>query len=150
MSRDLNHCFFVGRLGKDPETRFMPNGNAVCQFSIACGDDYKDKTTGAKVERTEWINLVCFGKTAEIAGQYLRKGSRILAEGKMTTRKWEKDGVTHYSTEIHVSNLQMLDSKPADTAGVPDNSTKASPAAYRQQAAQPQPEPDNFDDDIPF
>lgn len=147
MSKDLNKCMFIGRLGNDVEQRFLPNGTAVANLTIAVGDDYKDKNTGQKVEQTEWVRLQIFGKLAEVAAQYLKKGSKIYAEGKMKTRKYEKDGVTHYTTEINVDNFQMLDGKPAD--GGSGNSAQG--AASNHKASQQQTPTDNWDDmDPPF
>ena len=103
MANDHNRCEFIGRLGKDPELRYAPSGDAVCNFSIACGWKSKDK------EGTEWVRLVAFGKLAEICGQYLRKGSQVFVAGRMNTRKWQnKQGVDQYSTEINIDQLQML------------------------------------------
>jgi len=93
MARNLNSCSFIGRLGKDPEIKNMPNGNAVANFGIAVGDDYKDKQ-GQKVEQTNWVNVVIFGKLAEICGQYLTKGSQVYINGKFVTRKWQDKEVT--------------------------------------------------------
>lgn len=107
----LNKVLLIGGLGKDPEIRFMPNGEAVCNFSIATTENWKDKQ-GAKQQKTEWHNVVCYRKLAEIAGEYLKKGSQIYLEGKLQTRKWEKDGVTRYSTEIIMDTMQMLGGKP--------------------------------------
>lgn len=146
MSRDLNKCCFIGRLGNDPEGRSMPNGTAVCNLSLAVGDDYKDKN-GQKVEQTEWVRVSAFGKLAEIMQQYLQKGSKVYIEGKMKTRKYEKDGVTHYATEINASEMYMLDSKPQDgqssgaASGARGNTTNA--------ASGQQPPADDFDD-LPF
>lgn len=106
----LNKVLLIGGLGKDPEIRFMPNGEAVCNFSIATTENWKDKQ-GAKQQKTEWHNVVCYRKLAEIAGEYLKKGSQIYLEGKLQTRKWEKDGVTRYSTEIIMDTMQMLGGK---------------------------------------
>jgi single-strand DNA-binding protein len=142
MSRDLNRCTFIGRLGKDPEIRYMPNGTGVANMTIAVGDDYKDKNTGEKVEQTEWVRLSLFGKQAENAVEYLKKGSKIYVEGKFKTRSYEKDDVTHYVTEIQVQSFQMLDSKPASNE--PAQQQQSRPA--QRQA----PEMDSFDDDIPF
>jgi single-strand DNA-binding protein len=118
MSKDLNLCQFIGRLGKDPEIRHTADGKAVGNFSIACGDDYKRKS-GEKVEQTNWINIVVWDRLAEICGEYLKKGSQVYISGKQTTRKWDdKDGNTRYSTEIVASELQMLggrgDSEPTE------------------------------------
>lgn len=139
MSRDLNRCEFIGRLGQDPETRYMPNGNAVTNITLAIGDDYKDKNTGSKVEQTEWVRVSAFAKLAEVMAEYLKKGSKVYIAGKMKTRKYEKDGQTHYATEINASEMFMLDSKH-DVAP----SKRESPP---QDSAPPQ---DQFDDDIPF
>lgn len=114
MANDLNKCMFIGRLGNDPECRYMPNGNAVASFSIACGEKWKDQQ-GQVQERTEWVNCTAFGKLAEIVGEYLRKGSKVFVEGKMKTEKYkDNNGVEKYSTKITVQNMQMLDSKPQD------------------------------------
>lgn len=112
MASDLNFCSFIGRLGKDPETRYLPSGEAVTNFSIACSQSWKDKESGDKKEVTEWVRCSAFGKLAEIAGQYLKKGKQCYVSGRMTTRKWtDKDGVEKYSTEIKVDQLQLLGSK---------------------------------------
>lgn len=123
MSKDLNQCNFIGRLGRDPVSKQTASGEAVANFSIAVGDDYKDKS-GAKIDRTNWVNVVAFGRLAEICDQYLAKGSRVYVSGKFTTRKWQtKDGQDRYTTEIVASEMQMLDSKtraddaPAAAAG---------------------------------
>lgn len=135
MSKDLNLCQFIGRLGKDPEKRMMPNGTAVVNIALAVGDDYKDKYEN-RVEQTEWVRIVFFGKLGDIVTAYCVKGSRIYISGKMKTRSWEKDGVKQYSTEIVASEIQLLDSK----AGEPK------PA----QAKQSKTPINDFDDDIPF
>jgi len=142
VSRDLNHCTFIGRLGNDPESRTMPNGTAVCNISIGVGDDYKDKN-GQKVEQTEWVRVSAFGKLAEIMQQYLTKGSKVYIAGKMKTRSYDKDGQKHYATEINASEMFMLDSKPSGQQAAP---------AQHKPAQQQAPEPawDGFDDDIPF
>lgn len=163
MSKDLNQCNFIGRLGRSPETRYMPSGGAVANFSIACGDDYKDKQTGQKVEQTNWINIVAFGRLAEIVGEYLHKGSRVYVSGKQVSRKWQDKalGADRYTTEIVASEMQMLDSRGADAGGGPAGPQQAPAGAGQQPAPQaaPQAEPaqggqgggfDNFDDDIPF
>jgi len=139
MSRDLNKCCFIGRLGNDPETRYMPNGNAVTNISLAVGDDYKDKNTGNKVEQTEWVRVSAFGKLAEVMAEFLKKGSKVYIEGKMKTRKWEKDGATHYATDIHASEMFMLDGK-----------TDVAPSKRDSPPQAPAPEQDNFEDEIPF
>lgn len=144
MSRDLNQCNFIGRLGKDIDLKYMPNGNAVANFSIACGDDYtKD---GQKVEQTNWINVVMFGKSAENLAKYCGKGSRIYVSGKQVTRKWQgAAGEDRYTTEINAREFQMLDGKPVESKAPAQNRT---PAPSQQPA--PQGGFDDFDDDIPF
>jgi single-strand DNA-binding protein len=138
----------IGRLGQDPETRYMPSGDAVCNLSVATDESYKNKD-GQKVEKTEWHRVSMFGKLAEIAGQYLTKGAQVYIEGKLETRKWQaQDGGDRYTTEIKAFSMQMLDSKGS---GQPQQSA---PPAQQQQSSQAggrMPEPiDDFDDDIPF
>lgn len=141
--KNLNKCSFIGRLGKNPEMRYLPDGTATVAFSIACGDDYK-KQSGEKVERTEWINLAAFGKLAELIGKYLVKGSKIYAEGKYTTRKWNSDGIDRYMTEIRLESIEMLDSKPSENSGhqTPGQSQGNEPTTRDNF--------DDFDDGIPF
>lgn len=137
MSRDLNRFECIGRLGNDVELRYTPAGTAVANLSIAVGDDYKDKQ-GNKVEVTEWVRVSAFSKLAEVMGEYLKKGSKVYIAGKLKTRKWEKDGQTHYATEIHASEMFMLDGKN-DVA-----------PSKRESPPQPAHSEDQFDDDIPF
>lgn len=115
MSRGVNKVILVGRLGQDPEVRFMPNGNAVANISLATSDSWKDKNTGEQQERTEWHRVVVFGKLGEVAGEYLRKGSQVYFEGRLQTRKWtDQQGQEKYTTEIVIDmggQMQMLDSK---------------------------------------
>jgi len=132
MSRGINKFIGIGRLGRDPEVRRTQDGSAVTNFSIAISENWKDKQ-GQPQERTEWVNVVCFGRLAEIAGDYLRKSSRVYIEGKLQTDKYEKDGQTHYSTKVNARELQMLDSK--NTQG----------GAERTQSQE-----EDFEDDIPF
>lgn len=140
MSKDLNHCQFIGRLGQDVDVKYMPNGNAVANLSIACGDDYKDKNSGEKVEKTNWIRIVMFGRLAEIAGEYLRKGSQIYVSGKQVTRKWQnKDGQDQYTTEVIADNMQMLGGKGQRQDDDSAESSHAEPAGN-----------DFEDSDIPF
>lgn len=132
---DLNQCNFIGRLGRDPEIKYLPSGNAVANFSIAVSESWKNKATGEKEGKTTWVNLTAFNKLAEVIGQYLKKGSKVFVSGRFGTREWEKDGVKKYSYEFTVSEMQMLDSKPQVGA------------AHGQQesvAAQ------DFDDELPF
>lgn len=147
MSRDLNQCNFIGRLGNDPELKYLPNGDAVCNISIAVGDDYKDKS-GSKQEVTEWVRIVAFRRLGEVINEYCRKGSKVFVSGKMKTRSWEKDGAKQYATEIVANDLQMLDSK-GDSSGQQSGQSSQRPA----QAAQTAPSDfDTFDMDseIPF
>lgn len=138
MAKDLNHCAFIGRLGKDPETRLMPNGDAVANFSIAVGESWKDRN-GDKQEKTEWVRCVAFRKLGEIVGQYLTKGKQVYVSGKMQTRKWQdKEGQDRYSTEIVVSDMQMLGGGESRGGG-----NYNAPAAAEQT-------PSEYDDDIPF
>lgn len=175
MARGVNKVILIGNLGQDPEVKYMPNGNAVTNVSIATSDSWKDKQTGQTQERTEWHRVVFFGRLAEIAGEYLRKGSKVYIEGALRTRKWQgQDGSDRYTTEIVVDmngQMQMLDgrnetgtggyqqpSAPAQMSGqAPSNSRpQAQPSRPPQQppvaAAPPSPPQgfDNFDDDIPF
>tara|TARA_R110002073_G_C9208488_1_gene558775 strand:+ start:235 stop:678 length:444 start_codon:yes stop_codon:yes gene_type:complete len=147
MSRDLNLCQFIGRLGQEPEVRYLPNGDAVANISIAVGDDYKDKS-GNKVEQTEWVRVTAFRGQAEIIGKYLEKGSQVYVSGKMKTRKWQaQDGSDRYSTEIVASEMQMLDSRGQDS----QQSAAVSPPSVAQPTAQGNFQaPDGFDQDIPF
>ena len=116
MSRGVNKVILIGNLGQDPEVRYTPNGNAVASISIATDESYKDKNSGQLVPKVEWHKIVMFGKIAEVAGQYLRKGSKVYIEGKLQTRKWQnKEGRDVYTTEVVVDingSMQMLDSKP--------------------------------------
>lgn len=148
--RGVNKVILIGTCGQDPETRYLPNGNAVTNLSLATSEQWKDKS-GQKQEKTEWHRVVLFGKVAEIAGQYLNKGSQVYIEGKLQTREWEKDGVKRYSTEVVVDmngTLQLLGGKGE---GQPRQEQAARQPAPRQQAtSQPAPDHDAFDDDIPF
>lgn len=111
MPRGVNKVILIGNLGNDPESRAMPNGNAVCNFSVATSETWKDKNTGEQKEKSEWHRCVLFGKLGEIAAQYLKKGSKVYLEGKLQTRSWEQDGQKRYSTEIVCNEMQMLDSR---------------------------------------
>ncbi|WP_298184518.1 single-stranded DNA-binding protein [uncultured Pseudomonas sp.] len=164
MARGVNKVILVGTCGQDPETRYLPNGNAVTNLSLATSEQWTDKQTGQKVEKTEWHRVSMFGKVAEIAGEYLRKGSQVYIEGKLQTREWEKDGIKRYTTEIVVDmqgTMQLLGGRPDNTGG-DSASRQQRPAAPQrapqqpaprpapQPAAQPAPDFDSFDDDIPF
>ncbi|EMT5600153.1 single-stranded DNA-binding protein [Pseudomonas aeruginosa] len=174
MARGVNKVILVGTCGQDPEVRYLPNGNAVTNLSLATSEQWTDKQTGQKVERTEWHRVSLFGKVAEIAGEYLRKGSQCYIEGKLQTREWEKDGIKRYTTEIIVDingTMQLLGGRPQNQqqGGDPYNQgggdqapRQQAPRQQRpqqrppaqQQAPQPAPQPaadfDSFDDDIPF
>jgi len=166
MARGVNKVILVGTCGQDPEVRYTPNGNAVTNLSLATSESWNDRQTGQKIEKTEWHRVVLFGKVAEIAGEYLRKGSQCYIEGKLKTREWEKDGIKRYSTEVHVDingTLQLLGGRP-DNQGVSQQQQQRPPQQQRQQRqqhsynqndnygqqSQQAAPPDNFDDDIPF
>ena len=150
----VNKVILVGRLGKDPETRYMTNGEAVTNVTLATSENWKDKS-GEKQEKTEWHNLVFYRRLAEVAGEYLKKGSQIYAEGKIQTRKWQdKEGKDRYTTEIIVNEMQMLGGKSTGGGSfevVDKPATSASDGA--SGGSKPAPAKagfDNFDDDIPF
>lgn len=147
----VSKTILIGNLGSDPEVRFMPNGNAVCNFSLATTEKWKDKQSGQQQERTEWHRISIFGKLAEIAGQYLRKGSKVYIEGRNQTREWEKDGIKRYTTEVIVDmrgSMQMLDGKQ-DNQQNQASAQQQRPAQQQNQQAAP-PDYNNFDDSIPF
>ncbi|WP_332775380.1 single-stranded DNA-binding protein [Polaromonas sp.] len=162
----VNKVIIVGNLGRDPETRSFPNGDQVANVTIATTDRYKDKATGEMKEITEWHRVSFFGRLAEIAGQYLRKGSQVYVEGSLRTRKWtDKDGQEKYSTEIRADSMQMLGSRQgmgspsqSDDGGYDEPRRAAAPAARApapRQAPAPAPSKaasgfDDMDDDIPF
>ena len=169
MARGVNKVILVGTCGQDPEVRYLPNGNAVTNLSLATSEQWTDKQTGQKVEKTEWHRVSMFGKVAEIAGEYLRKGSQVYIEGKLQTREWEKDGIKRYTTEIVVDmqgTMQLLGGRPqGDQQGQGNNYQQSAPRqqaqrpapqqqpqrpAPQQAAPQPAPDFDSFDDDIPF
>lgn len=154
MARGINKVILIGNLGKDPDVRYTPNGAAVANVTIATSESWKDKTSGENVERTEWHRVVLFNRLGEIAGEYLRKGSKVYIEGRLQTRKWQDktSGQDRYTTEIVAENMQMLDGKGA---GAPAMSDPAHAAAGRDSGdSMPgtgaQPATDSFDDDIPF
>ena len=173
-TRGVNKVIIVGNLGQDPDVRYMPSGGAVANITVATSESWNDKSTGEKKEQTEWHRIVLFGKLAEIAGEYLKKGSQVYIEGKLQTRKWtDKDGVERYTTEVVVSmggTMQMLGGKNAPASqtvwGDPQqpggnganpqrggrgasngNQRGNRPANQSQGANEP---PMDFDDDIPF
>jgi single-strand DNA-binding protein len=152
----VNKVILLGNLGRDPELRFMPNGDAVCNFSIATTDSWKDKA-GEKQERTEWHNIVMYRKLAEIAGEYLKKGSSIYVEGRLQTRKWQtKEGQDRYTTEVIADSMQMLggrsNASQSDKSS-DDNFNQASSPVKSQANTSNESSPtsfDEFEDDIPF
>lgn len=138
----VNSCHFVGRLGRDSETRFMPDGKAVTNFSIGVSESWKGKD-GTKQESTEWVRVSTFGKLAEICGEYLKKGSLVYIQGKMQTRKWQnKEGVDQYTTEIIANEMKML-------GGKPEGAKDSAPAPKSKQAPAPKGDFDDFDS-VPF
>ncbi len=154
MARGVNKVILVGNLGKDPEVRYSPNGSAVANVTIATSESWKDKTSGEKQERTEWHRIVFFGRLAEIAGEYLKKGAQIYVEGRLQTRKWQdKDGKDRYTTEIVANEMQMLGSRagagmPSEPAHEPAGAHE--PAAARSGGSVAKAPAGDFDDDIPF
>jgi single-strand DNA-binding protein len=146
MSRGINKLIAIGNLGKDPEIRYLPSGQAVCNFSIAVSESWTDKQSGEVKERTEWMNIEVWGKAAEACSKYLTKGSQCYVEGKLQTDKWEKDGVTRYSTKVRADNVQFLGGK-GDRP--PQQTTEKTPPQQGDLGGSP-PSPDDFDDDIPF
>ena len=174
MARGINKVILIGNLGQDPETRYMPSGGAVTNLTIATSETWKDKQTGQPQERTEWHRVVFFNRLAEIAGEYLKKGSKVYIEGALRTRKWQdkSTGADRYTTEIVANEMQMLDSRGGGEGmgggqggGQGYGQQQGAPAAQPQRAQQApaqqapaQPAPtqnapagfDNFDDDIPF
>lgn len=146
MSKGINKVIIVGNLGKDPETKYMPSGGAVTNMAVATSESWKDKQSGQKQERTEWHRIVFFNRLAEIAGEYLRKGSKVYIEGSLRTRKWQdQSGQDRYSTEIIASEMQMLDNKGEQQ---PQQNASYQQQAPTQQA--PAPQGGDFDSDIPF
>ena len=154
MARGINKVILIGNLGKDPETRYMPSGGAVTNVTLATSDTWKDKTTGESQERTEWHNVVFFNRLAEIAGEYLKKGSKAYIEGSLRTRKWQdKNGMDRYTTEIVASEMQMLDSRSEGGGGSRSFAPASSAPAPAESGGYPEsaaPNDDSFDDDIPF
>jgi single-strand DNA-binding protein len=151
MARGVNKVILVGNLGNEPEMRYLPSGGAVANLSIATSESWKDKQTGENQDRTEWHRVVLFNRLGEIAGEYLKKGSKVYLEGSLRTRKWQdKSGQDKYTTEIIASEMQMLDSKQS-SMGIDNNSPKSnsSSSTSNNQISQNQ-QNDDFDDDIPF
>ena len=162
----INKVILIGNLGRDPETRYMQNGNAVTNFSIATSESWRDKASNEKQERTEWHNIVCFAKLGEIAGEYLKKGSKVFIEGSLRTSSWEADGVKKYKTEVVARDMQMLDSRGmgggqgGQGGGMSDSGYNQTSQSQPAQSSSSQGAvahdgaamvaDDDFDDDIPF
>lgn len=153
----VNKVILVGNLGRDPETRYAPNGDAICNISVATTDSWKDKQTGEKKEQTEWHRVSFYGRLAEVVGQYLKKGSPVYVEGSLRTRKWQdKDGQDRYTTEIRADSMQMLGGRPSggDAGGDRDQRPPAREADRPRQAPTPPASASGgfggMDDDIPF
>jgi len=144
MARGVNKVIVIGNLGNDPETRYMPSGSAVTNLSVATNESWKDKQTGEQKERTEWHKVAMFGRLAEIAAEYLRKGSQVYIEGKLRTRKWkDQQGNDRYTTEIVADEMQMLGGRSGGDAPAMGSSDPP-------PGPPPQGSSDDFDDDIPF
>ena len=162
MARGINKVILIGNLGRDPETRYAQGGSAVTNFSVATSESWRDRNTNEQQERTEWHNVVCFARLAEIAGEYLRKGSKVYIEGSLRTSSWEQDGQKRYRTEVMARELQMLDSRGGGGGGgmgsggqpqydnaPPPGGGADGPSGGRSQNA-PTVADNDFDDDIPF
>jgi len=159
MARGVNKVILIGNLGQDPETRYMPSGSAVANLRIATTEGVKNRETNEYEDRTEWHSVAMFGRLAEVAGEYLKKGSQVYIEGKLRTRKWQdRDGNDRYTTEIIADQMQMLGSRGGPMGGSGEGGQGFAPAAAaaggrggaKKPAEQRQPEPDFPDDDIPF
>ena len=159
MARGVNKVILVGHLGADPEVRYMPNGGAVANVTVATTESWKDKSSGEQQEKTEWHRVVFFARLAEIVGEYLKKGSQLYVEGRLQTRKWQdKSGVDRYTTEIVASEMQMLGGRGGAGGGAGAGSSAGGYGGGQSQpaAAAPAAAPvaaggnDDFDDDIPF
>ena len=149
MAKGVNKVILIGNLGKDPEVRYMPSGGGVANVTIATTAGWKDKQTGERQEKTEWHRVVFFGRLGEIAGEYLKKGSKVYIEGRLQTKKWQdQQGNDRYTTEIIANDLQMLDSRGGGSTDFAksDDANASTPQAATQSA----PPAEEFDDDIPF
>ena len=152
MARGINKVILVGNLGQDPETRAMPSGKAVTNVRIATSDSWRDKQTGEQMEQTEWHTVVFFDRLAEIAAEYLRKGSQVYVEGRLRTRKWQdKSGNDRYTTEIVANEMQMLGSRAGGGGEMSRESSRSAPRPARDSEEAPATaRGDDLDDDIPF
>ena len=149
----VNKWIGIGNLGKDPEVRYSASGEAIANFSIACTESWKDKSSGEKKEMTEWVRCSCFGKLAEICGQWLKKGAQVYIEGSLRTRKWtDKEGVERYTTEIRMDQMVMLGSKGDGQQRSNPNTEnyEAAPSPPRPAQNKPKPGFEDLGDDIPF
>jgi single-strand DNA-binding protein len=150
----LNKCMIIGNLGRDPEMRYTPSGQAVTQFTVAVNRNYKD-AQGERQEETEWFRIVAWGQQAEFAAEYLRKGNKVYIEGRLQTRQWEgQDGQKRYTTELVANTIQNLERRPredaGDQGGAFENTRPTRPARPQtDEGAQQQPEPETYDD-LPF
>ena len=152
MARGINKAIIVGNLGRDPEVRYTANGNAIANITVATTESWKDKQSGERQEKTEWHRVVFFGRLAEIAGEYLKKGGQVYIEGRLQTRKWEdKSGQERYTTEIVASEMQMLGSRGGGAGGAQDDdySSEARSTTGSSGGSTSSGDPD-LDDDIPF
>jgi len=148
MARGINKVILIGNLGKDPEVKYMPSGDPVTTITVATSETWKDKSSGENVEKTEWHRVVFFKRLAEIAGEYLKKGSKVYIEGRLQTRKWQgQDGQDRYTTEIVANEMQMLDSRGGSAPMTGSSGKSNQQPAYATEAAGDAPD---FDDDIPF
>jgi len=154
MARGVNKVILIGNLGKDPEVRYSPNGGAIANITLATSESWKDKNSGETVDKTEWHRVVFFRRLAEIAGEYLKKGSKVYIEGKLQTRKWQdQNGQDRYTTEIVANEMQMLDSR-GGSSDFNQNQNSAPQQSSSSQSmpdySQSEPMNNDFDDDIPF
>ncbi len=149
MARGVNKVILIGNCGQDPETRYLPDGGAVTNLSVATSQQWRDRDSGEQKERTEWHRVVFFRRLAEIAGEYLRKGSKVYIEGQLRTRQWERDGQKHYTTEIVADQMQMLDSRGGGDFAPQNSGGNTGYSAPEPDFSAPPAESD-FDDDIPF
>ncbi|MAW30214.1 MAG: single-stranded DNA-binding protein [Gammaproteobacteria bacterium] len=160
MARGINKVILIGNLGQDPETRYLPSGGAVTNVSLATTESWRDRESGEQRDRTEWHRVVFFRRLAEIAGEYLKKGSKVYIEGQLRTRQWEREGQKHYTTEIVANEMQMLDSRGEggsnnySSQGGGQSSygggNASGDASASNNSGFSEPPPADFDDDIPF
>jgi single-strand DNA-binding protein len=150
MARGVNKAIIVGNVGQDPEVRYMPSGSAVAEVSVATSEQWKDKQSGEKQERTEWHRVTFFGRLAEVVGEYVRKGSQIYVEGSIRTEKWQdKQGQDRYTTKIIANEMQMLGGRTGGSTGFQQDMPSQAPSQSAPAAA-PAGSSADFDDDIPF